>query len=252
MGLKPATHAPSSGASRCKSRPRWWPGSSRSCRRPIPSCQACACRMAPPWPAIPQGSDVTLDWTFDRGVKELLVDHDDAKASAAGQAGGMETHRPTGRQPGVDRALDGCCGLVRSGARRLQHQGGRGPARPLDPADGRGGGAAHPGCLAAPDVRGQRRLRARRGRAFPRDAGETGRPGDPSVETWRAVVQGRPRTSSCRAGSARRKAKRGSAWRPAMPTTSPAPGAPCRACWWCASSPRRNCGAPPRTARARC
>jgi len=35
------------------------------------------------WPAIPEGSDVTLEWTFDRGVKELLVDGGDAKASVA-------------------------------------------------------------------------------------------------------------------------------------------------------------------------
>ena len=47
-----------------------------------------------PWPAIPQGSAVTLDWTFDRGVKELLVDHDAAKASAAGRP---EAWKLTGR-----------------------------------------------------------------------------------------------------------------------------------------------------------
>ena len=35
------------------------------------------------WPAIPEGSEVTLDWTFDRGVKELSVEHGDAKASRA-------------------------------------------------------------------------------------------------------------------------------------------------------------------------
>jgi hypothetical protein len=34
-----------------------------------------------PWPAIPAGSTVTLDWTFDRGVTELTVEHADAKAS---------------------------------------------------------------------------------------------------------------------------------------------------------------------------
>ena len=34
------------------------------------------------WPAIPEGSEVALDWTFDRAVKELLVDNDDAKVSA--------------------------------------------------------------------------------------------------------------------------------------------------------------------------
>lgn len=33
------------------------------------------------WPAIPAGSKVTLDWTFDRGVKELAVEHDEAKVS---------------------------------------------------------------------------------------------------------------------------------------------------------------------------
>jgi hypothetical protein len=36
-----------------------------------------------PWPAIPAGSEVTLDWTFDRGVKELSIDHDTAKATTA-------------------------------------------------------------------------------------------------------------------------------------------------------------------------
>jgi hypothetical protein len=36
-----------------------------------------------PWPAIPQGSDVMLDWTFDRALKKLLVDSEDVKASAA-------------------------------------------------------------------------------------------------------------------------------------------------------------------------
>ncbi len=46
------------------------------------------------WPAIPQGSNVALDWTFDRGVKELLVDHDDAKAA---QAGKPEAWRLTGQ-----------------------------------------------------------------------------------------------------------------------------------------------------------
>ncbi|MCX6875935.1 MAG: hypothetical protein NTW21_19320 [Verrucomicrobia bacterium] len=38
-----------------------------------------------PWPAIPAGSGVTLDWTFDRGVKELLVDRGEAKTRATGQ-----------------------------------------------------------------------------------------------------------------------------------------------------------------------
>lgn len=36
------------------------------------------------WPAIPQGSDVNLGWTFDRGLKDLSVDHDDAKAASGG------------------------------------------------------------------------------------------------------------------------------------------------------------------------
>jgi hypothetical protein len=35
------------------------------------------------WPAIPAGSGVTLDWTFDRALKELLVDDGEAKASMA-------------------------------------------------------------------------------------------------------------------------------------------------------------------------
>ena len=47
-----------------------------------------------PWPAIPQGSDVTVDWTFDRALKELSVDHDDAKASAAEKP---ESWKLTGR-----------------------------------------------------------------------------------------------------------------------------------------------------------
>lgn len=38
------------------------------------------------WPAIPQGSDVTLHWTFDRGVKDLAVDHDAAKTSNDGKS----------------------------------------------------------------------------------------------------------------------------------------------------------------------
>ena len=25
-----------------------------------------------PWPAIPQGSDVTVDWTFDRGIERVV------------------------------------------------------------------------------------------------------------------------------------------------------------------------------------
>ena len=33
------------------------------------------------WPAIPEGSDVTLNWTFDRGLKELSVGNRDAKAN---------------------------------------------------------------------------------------------------------------------------------------------------------------------------
>ncbi len=47
-----------------------------------------------PWPAIPAGSDVTLDWTFDRGVKGLLVDNGDAKASMADKP---ETWKIAGR-----------------------------------------------------------------------------------------------------------------------------------------------------------
>ncbi len=49
------------------------------------------------WPAVPDGSDVTLDWTFDRGIKELSVDHDDAMASAAGTP---ELWQLTGRLTG--------------------------------------------------------------------------------------------------------------------------------------------------------
>jgi hypothetical protein len=52
------------------------------------------------WPAIPEGSDVTLDWAFDRGVKELLVDHADATASVAGRP---EAWKLTGR-PVLNRA----------------------------------------------------------------------------------------------------------------------------------------------------
>jgi len=33
-----------------------------------------------PWPAIPEGSNARLAWTFDRGIKKLSVDHDDAVA----------------------------------------------------------------------------------------------------------------------------------------------------------------------------
>jgi hypothetical protein len=35
------------------------------------------------WPAIPAGCEVTLDWTFDRALKELLVEHGEATASVA-------------------------------------------------------------------------------------------------------------------------------------------------------------------------
>ncbi|MEI7955538.1 MAG: hypothetical protein WCJ66_10260, partial [Verrucomicrobiota bacterium] len=35
------------------------------------------------WPAIPEGSEVTLEWTFDRGVKALSVDDGAAKTSPA-------------------------------------------------------------------------------------------------------------------------------------------------------------------------
>jgi hypothetical protein len=34
-----------------------------------------------PWPPIPQGSDLTLAWRFDRDLKELAIDHNDAKAA---------------------------------------------------------------------------------------------------------------------------------------------------------------------------
>ncbi len=37
------------------------------------------------WPAIPQGSDAMIGWTFDRGLKELSVDHDDVKVVSAGK-----------------------------------------------------------------------------------------------------------------------------------------------------------------------
>ncbi len=47
-----------------------------------------------PWPVVPQGADVTLDWTFDRGLKELSVDHDDAKTVTSGKA---EEWRLTGK-----------------------------------------------------------------------------------------------------------------------------------------------------------
>jgi hypothetical protein len=36
-----------------------------------------------PWPAIPQGSDVMVEWTFDRALKKLFVEPGDVKASAA-------------------------------------------------------------------------------------------------------------------------------------------------------------------------
>lgn len=56
--------------------------------------QAVRVQDGAPWPAVPQGADVTLDWTFDRGLKELLVDHDDAKAVMSGKP---EEWRITGR-----------------------------------------------------------------------------------------------------------------------------------------------------------
>jgi len=48
------------------------------------------------WPAIPEGSDVTLEWTFDRGVKELSVD---AGAAVASLLDKTETWKLTGRPP---------------------------------------------------------------------------------------------------------------------------------------------------------
>ncbi len=35
------------------------------------------------WPAIPEGSDVTLEWKFDRSVKLLSIDNNDAKSDVA-------------------------------------------------------------------------------------------------------------------------------------------------------------------------
>ena len=46
------------------------------------------------WPAIPAGSDVTLGWTFDRGVAKLSVDHNDAKEHAGNTP---ETWQLTGK-----------------------------------------------------------------------------------------------------------------------------------------------------------
>lgn len=37
-----------------------------------------------PWPAIPQGSGVVVDWTFDTPLKLLAIDHQDATAAMAG------------------------------------------------------------------------------------------------------------------------------------------------------------------------
>jgi len=37
------------------------------------------------WPAVPQGSNVVVEWFFDRGLKDLKVDHDEAKTSNAGK-----------------------------------------------------------------------------------------------------------------------------------------------------------------------
>ena len=50
------------------------------------------------WPAVPDGSDVTLYWTFDRAVKELSVDHDDAKAAVEWKP---ESWKLTGRLTGI-------------------------------------------------------------------------------------------------------------------------------------------------------
>jgi hypothetical protein len=47
-----------------------------------------------PWPAIPQGADVTVDWTFDRGVSEMSMDHDAARCAVAGKP---ESWKLTGR-----------------------------------------------------------------------------------------------------------------------------------------------------------
>ena len=47
-----------------------------------------------PWPAVPQGAEVVVNWTFDRGVRELKIDHNDAKAAVSGKP---ETWKVTGR-----------------------------------------------------------------------------------------------------------------------------------------------------------
>ncbi|MEI6604316.1 MAG: hypothetical protein WCP35_03325 [Verrucomicrobiota bacterium] len=52
------------------------------------------------WPPIPDGSDVTLEWTFDRGVKKLFVDNGAAKASLLDKP---EAWKLTGR-PALNRA----------------------------------------------------------------------------------------------------------------------------------------------------
>jgi hypothetical protein len=52
------------------------------------------------WPAIPEGSDVTLEWTFDRAVKEVLVDNAAAKAVKADKP---ESWQLSGR-PAASRA----------------------------------------------------------------------------------------------------------------------------------------------------
>lgn len=39
-----------------------------------------------PWPPIPQGSDITLECRFDRDLKELSIDHQDAQAAAGTSA----------------------------------------------------------------------------------------------------------------------------------------------------------------------
>jgi hypothetical protein len=52
-----------------------------------------------PWPAIPQGSDVTVGWTFDRALKDLTCGPDDVKASVVDKpetwnlAGRLTTNR---------------------------------------------------------------------------------------------------------------------------------------------------------------
>ena len=52
------------------------------------------------WPAIPEGSEVSLEWTFDRGVKQLSVDDGAAKTSLSGTP---EAWKLTGR-PALNRA----------------------------------------------------------------------------------------------------------------------------------------------------